>query len=378
MRAGGGVFYDLGVGFAAILGGAFPNFAQSFTPGLSLPVADVTPFLPAISRQPPFSGFFLFGFDPNLKLPRSYQWNLALEKSFGSKQAITATYLGQAGRDLTRLEVLLQPNMNFAVGSDFQLETNHARSNYNALQLQYRRSLSSGLQALLNYSWSHSLDNSSDDTADAISSTVISGQKDYASSGFDVRHSFSGALAYDVPAAAKSGPLSLLTKNWSIDTVVVARTGVPFNARILFASPGGFLASSRLDIVPGVPFWIANSTAPGGKILNLNAFSIPSTVRQGSEGRNDIPGFGLTQVDLSIGRKFPLTERLHLDFRADAFNLFNHPNFFNPPGFVEPAFGGFGLAAISMLNQQLGANGLSALFNEGGPRSLQLSLRMTF
>ncbi len=374
-RAGGGIFYDLGVGSAADLAGAFPNFASLFTPGLSLPVANVTPFLPSIAAQPPFSGF-LEGFDPNLRLPRSYQWNVALEKSFGAKQVVSATYVGQAGRGLLRKEVLLQPNSNFA--SDFQLAMNNANSDYHALQLQYRSSLSRTLQMLLNYTWSHSLDNSSDDTANAVSHTVISAQSDRGSSDFDVRHSFSGGLSYTVPTAAVWKPLSLVMKDWSIDTVVVARTGLPFNGKILFNSPGGFLASSRPDLAPGRPFWTSDSTAPGGKILNPAAFSIPSTARQGTERRNDIPGFGLTQIDLSIGRKFPIKEPLNLELRGDAFNIFNHPNFWNPPGLIE-LFPFFGQSSVSMLNSQLGAGGgLNALFNEGGPRSLQVSLKLSF
>ncbi len=98
------------------------------------------------------------------------------------------------------------------------------------------------------------------------------------------------------------------------------------------------------------------------------------TPRQGTEGRNDIPGFGLTQIDLSIGRKFSVTERIKLQFRADAFNVFNHPNFTNPNGLIE--FGPSALQSQSMLNTGLG--GLNALFQEGGPRSLQLSLKLTF
>jgi len=125
-------------------------------------------------------------------------------------------------------------------------------------------------------------------------------------------------------------------------------------------------------LVPGQPFWIPNVVAGGGKSLNPAAFSIPTTVRQGTEGRNDIPGFGLTQVDLSLARTFPLTDRVKLQFRTDAFNAFNHPNFTNPPAFVE-----FGeLHSLTMLNQSLG--GLNPLFQEGGPRSLQLSLRLEF
>ena len=156
----------------------------------------------------------------------------------------------------------------------------------------------------------------------------------------------------------------------------MARTGFPFNALVLGTSPDpGVYVTTRPDLVPGEPFWVSDPTAPGGKSLNPTAFSAPSTVRQGTEGRNDIPGFGLVQVDLSISRKFPITERVNLQFRADAFNVFNHPNFANPSGYFQ--FGAFGLQSQTMLNQALGG-GLNALFQEGGPRSLQLSLRVSF
>jgi len=370
LRAGGGIFYDLGVGSAANLATAFPNFTFSAFPSVSVPISDATPFLPSISLQPPFPDVVAVA--PNLKLPRSYQWNAALEKSWGGHQAISLTYVGQAGRDLLRQEALFQPNANFS--GLFNLTRNDARSNYNALQLQYRRPLSTRLQALLNYTWSHSLDNASDDVVTGASLTVISAAKDYASSSFDVRHSFAGAITYRVPTGAKSGPLALLTKDWSVDTVIVARSGFPFNAIVssFFPLISGN-SPSRPDIVPGQPFWISNPTAPGGKSLNPSAFSKPSTIRQGTEGRNDIPGFGLTQVDLSVGRKLLFSERLNLQFRADAFNVLNHPNFTNPVGDIDV---NTSLHSRQMLNQGLG--GLNPLFQEGGPRSLQLSLKFSF
>ncbi len=372
LRAGGGMFYDLGVGSVAGLAFTFPNASFAFFPTVSVPIADLSPYLPSISSQPPYPEA-VQGFSPNLKLPRSYQWNVAMEKSFTGRQAISVTYVGQAGRDLLRQEALYQPNPNFA--GDFILNVNGARANYNALQLQYRRPLSSSLQALLNYTWSHSLDDASNDVVAGLSNTVISAAHDYASSDFDVRHSFSGALSYHVPAAAKSGPVAALTKDWSLDAVVVARRSFPFNGIVLLASPDptGF-ALSRPDLVAGQALWIRNAAAPGRKSLNPNAFSVPSTPRQGTEGRNDIPGFGLTQVDLSIARKFPLRNRLNLQFRADAFNLFNHPNFTNPLAYVE--FGTFYLSSTNMLNHGLG--GLTSLFQQGGPRSIQLSLKMNF
>ena len=109
-------------------------------------------------------------------------------------------------------------------------------------------------------------------------------------------------------------------------------------------------------------------------MMNLAAFAIPSTTRQGTEGRNDIPGFGMTQLDFALSRKFPIREKAAVNFRADAFNLFNHPNFTNPAGYIE--YGSFYMQSSEMLNQGLG--GLNPLFQQGGPRSLQVSLRLVF
>jgi len=371
LRAGWGIFYDLGTDTAGFLGASFPNSASACCPAASLPLADATPYIPAISLLPPYP-VDTAGFAPNLKLPRSYQWNVSFEKSLGGQQALSMTYVGQAGRDLLRQEGLAQPNANFA--GVFLLTQNDARSNYNALQIQYRRPIAERLQALLNYTWSHSLDNASDDTVDAtaISSTVLSAAKDYASSTFDVRQSFSAGVSYSIPRASREGFLSILTRDWSLDGLIIARTGFPFNAEVPAATIVG--VHPRPNLVPGQPIWIANSTAGGGKSLNPDAFVAPPAGDQGTEGRNDIRGFGLTELDMSLGRKFPLTDRLALLFRVDAFNLLNHPNFANPAGYI--GYGPTYLESAQMLNNGLG--GLNPLFQEGGPRSLQLSLKLTF
>jgi hypothetical protein len=374
VRAGFGLFYDTTAGSVGALAGSFPSNTSGPPPGVpttvTLPVSDFGPYLSPISLQPPFPPFTA-GFVNNLQYPRSYQWNVALEKSFSGKQVFSAGYVGQAGRDLLRQEGLFQPNSSFS--DNFLLTGNTARSNYNALQLQYRRPLLARLQALLNYTWSHSLDNASQDGVVAVSHTVISAARDYSNSDFDVRHSFSGGVTFSAPSAAKSGLLSILTRNWSLDTVIVVRTGFPFNAALVYGGPAG-AGLSRPNLIPGQPFWVPNPAAGGGKSLNASAFTIPPAGEQGTEPRNDIQGLGLTQVDLSVARKFAISERLGLQFRADAFNAFNHPNFANPLGLVQ--LGSFYMSSTRMLNQGLG--GLNPLFQEGGPRSLQLSLKLTF
>jgi hypothetical protein len=368
LRVGGGIFYDLGVGASASLPSSFPNAALSILFGVPIPVGNINPLIPAISENPPYQGI-VNAFSPSLQLPRSYQWNLALEKSFRDTDAITVTYVGQAGRDLLRTEGLGAPNANFT--GTFYLANNSATSDYNALQVQYRRRLVNHVQALLNYTFSHSLDDASNDTVDFVSSTVISAGNDRASSDFDVRHSFSGAVTVELPSPSQEKLARAIFGGWSLDSVVVARSGFPFNGRINTAVEGSL---PRADRDPSQPVWIYSASAPGGKSLNPAAFSVPAAGVQGSEGRNDIEGFGLTQVDLSLARRFPITERINLLFRTDAFNLLNHPNFTNPLALIgsSPIF----LSSQSMLNQGLG--GLNPLFQEGGPRSLQLSLKLTF
>ena len=368
LRAGWGIFYDLATESVASLGSTFPNSASTFLAQVPVPLTNPTSYLPALTTQPPYQA--AIGFAPNLQLPRSQQWNVAIEKSFGKGQALSLTYVGQAGRELLREEGIPQPNSNFA--GDFTLTRNDAFSNYDALQVQYRRPVADHLHVLLNYTFSRSLDNASNDVEPLLSKDIISASNDYASSDFDVRHSFSGAAVFEIPEAARSGALAAVTGGWSIEALTVARTGFPFNGNVLTATIGG--ANLRPDRIPGQPSWLSDSTAPGGQRLNTDAFVVPPTIRQGTEGRNDIPGFGLTEVDLSVLRKFPITDKIVVHFRVDAFNVLNHPNFRNPFAYI-----GFGPTYLqSTVMSNVGLGGLNPLFQEGGPRSLQLSLKLLF
>jgi hypothetical protein len=283
--------------------------------------------------------------------------------------------LGQVGRHLLRQNRVPQPNANFA--GTFALINNGDISNYNALQLQYRKRLSHGLEALGNYTWSHSIDTNSDTQNTSIPGSLLPVGGDRGSSAFDVRHSLSGAFVYNAPKMKTNAFVKKVTEGWSLSGLVSARTGFPVDIRN-FIFQSGFFYSIRPDLVPDQPIWNDSPGAPGGRVLNFNAFATPPTFRQGNMPRNFVPGFGATQVDSSLGRNFPFTERVHLQFRADVFNLFNHPNFANPNGslFNQSLFG----KSTQMLNQGISSNGagLNALYNIGGPRSIQVSLKLFF
>ena len=120
------------------------------------------------------------------------------------------------------------------------------------------------------------------------------------------------------------------------------------------------------------------SQYPGGKIFNQAAFVAPLSGTQGNFGRNVLRGFGATQADVAFQRRFALTEKLGLRFRAEFFNIFNHPNFGNPNNsLTDPLFGHSTQTLASSLAGLDGA-GFNPLYQIGGPRSIQLALKLQF
>jgi hypothetical protein len=378
LRAGWGIFYDLGTGVSPALLSSFPNDGNTLLLNQPIPLASGAPLVPVISSAPPFSDFFVRGFSPDLKLPRSMQWNVALEKQLAG-QAVSLTYIGQSGTRLLRQSAISQPTPDFQ--GFFLLTENGDSSDYQAMQAQLRRPLTKGLEALLSYTWSHSIDTGSDDSVLLNSHSIIPAQTDRGSSAFDVRHVFSGALAYEPPHFRGNPLLGAIVNNWSVYAVVQARTGFPIDVTTRGVPIPGLIVSTRPDLLPGVPIWLDDPTAPGGKRLNSAAFSVPSQPRQGTLGRNSIAGFGADQLDLSVARRFKISEPISFQLRGDIFNIFNHPNFSNPVGFLVGNQFIFGDgAATQMLNQGLSANsqGFNPLYQNGGPRSVQLSAKLLF
>jgi hypothetical protein len=367
IRGGWGIFYDLGTSIAPQLLSDFPNAANSAVFGVQLPVPNFSSLMPTFSTQPPYGA--VTAFDPALKLPYSYQWNVALERLFWEHQAISVTYVGQVGRRQSITELNAQPTTNFPSGYD--LVTGVGSSDYHALQVQYKRPLYRGIQALLNYTWSHSIDTASNDIDEQVSSLPSPASLERGSSNFDVRHNFTGTLTYDLPRVKKNGFLAGLTENWSFGSVWQVRSGFPIN--VFTESVSAFGTIPVQPNLTGAPIWIPDPTVGPGKRLNPNAFAVPTTAAEGNLGRNSIYGLGASQIDLTLERAFVIAEGIRLSFRTDAFNVLNHPNFANPDGNIDNAdFGQF----TQMLNRGLG--GLNQLYQIGGPRSLQLSLRLTF
>ena len=382
VRGGFGTFYDLGIGNIGSAAASFPYLNGKFIGPVPYPLSsDEAAPPPAPSLTPPYSGTFNV-FAPGHTLPRSYQWNLTLEQKFGTNQMLSASYVGEAGRKLLRETVLDDPNPMF-LGSEIIITNNASSSDYHALQLQFQRRMARGLAALASYTWSHSTDDTSDDEG---FNDLTDPRNDHGPSDFDIRHSLSAALTYAIPTPASNRVLRATLGNWSIANIFVARTALPVNVFLdredLNPDPSLDVGTGQVrpDRVPGVPLYIADPTVAGGLRFNPAAFTVSTDMRQGTLSRNALRGFPLSQLDLALWRQFGITEKAKLQFRIEAFNVFNHPNFgaidsdlgsFGPPLELNPEFG----AATTLL---AGSGGPIALYNAGGPRSLQLSLRAFF
>ena len=359
IRAGWGIFYDVAFSTALDPINGFPFNRWQFSSGTAATLQQNTPA-------------FGFQYARNLMLPYTAQWNVAYERTFGLSNVVSASYVASAGHRLLRYEGVPQPG---STQSQFIVATNDGASTYHGLELQYKRRLARGLQAIGAYTWSHSIDNGSSDSAVYLAGPPASA--DRGASAFDVRHNFTAGITY-ASEATGPGRLAKLTAHWQVSTMLRARTGFPIDVLTTENLLGtGFDDVSRPNIVPGVPIWTGDSTV-GGRKLNPAAFSAPAGA-QGTLGRNAIRGGGMSQIDVAVERRFPITPTAGFDLRVEAYNALNHPNAADPIRFLDsPLFG----MPVSMLNLMLGSgsarSGLTPAFQIGGPRCLQVQLRFSF
>jgi hypothetical protein len=376
LRGGFGVFYDTGntQGSQGYWGVGYKTYSNFTNVSFPLTQAQLNS-IPAPNAVPPYTTYAV-AFDPHLKLPYTLHWNFSIEQALGTQQTLTMSYVGSTSRRLL-VNFNHYPdklgNPYFAssdtTNSELILTTNRAESNYNALQVQFQRRLSRGLQALVSYTWSHSLDDAS--TNFDVSELLR------ASSDFDVRHNLQAAVTYNFDRRFNNSFASHLLRQWAVDVKISARSSLPVD---IIGSENkdpssGLYRTFHPNLVADQPLYINDSSAPGGRRINYNAFSLAGPLQEGNLGRNALRGFNAIQTDLSLHRDFSLTERVRLQFRAEAFNLFNHPIFGSIYNQFSQGANYFGRANNTQ-NSQLG--GLNSLYQVGGPRSLQLALKLHF
>ncbi|MEI9977689.1 MAG: TonB-dependent receptor [Edaphobacter sp.] len=403
IRGGAGTYFDTGQ--ASVGAGAA---TQSYPYGGSSPLytniqyqsIDWSNTTAATSSTFPLSSANLV--DPSLIVPRTYEWSLTLEQSFGGAAKLSTSYVGNDGEQLIAETSYYNKKTStgqypvnpllLSSNSYLYLTANRAHSNYQALQTQFTGRMSSRLNALLSYTWEHAEDNG------ATEFTAVGGSVAYpiANSAFDIRHQFAGAIHYEPHGWNSNKVGHALTDGWAFDTISRLQTSPPFSVISTNSNPNGFL--SNVDIVPGQPVVLHEShnslgrAVPGGKLLNYSAFVAPPTdssgnpIRQGNSSTNGYRLFDLKQWDLSASHSWRLFERVALNFRVDAFNVLNLANFANPNGsWTKTNASTFGMSSATYAGQYgslpstHGTTGTQlSVFQNGGNRSLQLSLKLKF
>ena len=360
LRGGYGVYYDqspLSPAEALYFNSPFFDNNIFFSlPGLPLTLND------------PFPSFFPFPLpDSALAIQRDLRtgymqhWNFNVERQVFSGSVLEVAYVGSKGtklltaRDINQpqpgivspgIPVVPRPDPRF---DDIDLLESRANSNYNALQVRYQQRLTRGFSALASYTWAKSIDDASNFFTSAGDPNFPQNSYDVAAerglSNFDVRHRFSLSYSYALPFKKPgAGLVASLVNGWETFGIVTLQSGRPFTVALLpeIDNSGtgrsilGFGANDRPNVVGNGE--LSNPTTD--QWFNTAAFAFPFPGTFGNAGRNILEGPGFQNVNMSILKNTRFNERFNLQFRAEAFNLFNHANFNLPDNFLgSPTFG---------------------------------------
>jgi TonB dependent receptor-like, beta-barrel len=365
LRAGYGIYYDqspLAPGEALYFNAPlFDNNIFFSIPGLPLTLDN------------PFPSFFPFPLpDSALAIQRDLRtgymqhWNANIQRELGASRILEVAYVGSKGtklltaRDINQpqpsvlppgLPFVPRPNPRF---DDIDMLESRANSSYNSLQTRFQQRLSRGLSALVSYTWSKSIDDASNFFSSAGDANFPQNSYDLRSergrSNFDVRHRFSFSYGYNLPFGrgraylADNGWVTTLLTGWQTFGILTLQTGRPFTVALLSEIDNsgtgrsllGFGANDRPNVV-GDPR-LANPSSE--RWFDTSAFIFPAPGTFGNAGRNIVEGPGYQNFNASLMKNTAISERVNLQFRAEFFNLFNHPNFGLPDNFLgSPTFG---------------------------------------
>jgi hypothetical protein len=366
-----------------------------------------------------FAGVRLHATDPNYRPAVSNQWNLTLQRQFGNSLTAQAAYVGQHTDHIAAIynmgQNVLQPDgsaipgpylagnpalKNAGTGQQ-RLNTSTAIQNYNGLQLSAQERLTQGLSFRLNYTWSKCLTNNqgyygrygnaeaSQTTADvAFQSYVYNLKLDYGLCDADVTHVFSGYLNYELPfghgrkfGGNASKVVNAVAGDWRFDSIFTAHGGLPISMIQFGNDPTGAYFQPRPDcLAPSKATPYQNFIGGGYVWFDPQTMAIPGPGKLGTCGISTERGPGLKQIDMSLSKKFPITERQSIEFRFDAINAFNTP-IFTVAGYATDVLPGD-------WNQNRGLYGVDPNYTKGvptgvvntskGARNLQFALKYTF
>jgi hypothetical protein len=379
VRVGYGIYYQaypVGFGSYYVPYNTIPGattLLQAQIPNLSYPY---TPFLGQAAALPPAN---VYGFPWNKPDIHTHQWSFNVSKQLGTNMSVMASYVGNIGRNLWREEntnlfdptIDARPNPNYG---SITLEGNSGSSFYEGLQLSFQRRVSPGLMLFTNYSYGHAIDYVQDQGIWASDPQDLYNLKAEKGNGSgDVRQDLSFNLLYDLPMGIGhsflgNGVAGHMASGWRASALGIIRSGIADTVYIPVSQTGNDnYVNQRPDAVAGVSEYASNKSANGW--LNINAFAMPAAGTFGNLARNTFYGPGMTQIDFSMLKETKIGERFNLEFRAEFFNIFNHPIFDEPfSTYAGPVTQGFG-EIFDTLGRTVGA---------GTSRQIQFAMKLTF
>ncbi len=345
IRSGFGIFYDpIWTDFYANAGNREPPF---YTLG-----SIRNPVFPHAETLIGNPGFVLGRLDALQFQPQSaytLQYNLTMQRQLSRHTVLNLSYAGQRGLHLQRLidanqaipQVLADGRKFFPAGSaprnpnftGIRYKVTDGQSFYNALVASFEQRFARGLMLHSSYTWSKNIDDGSITLTQGgdndLPQDPDNRKMERGLSNYDLRHYFVTWLAWDIPALP--GP-KWLGRGWQLNSIGTLASGNPFSVVVGFDRARAAFQAGTSPQRPDLAAGFSNNPILGGpdRYFDPSAFALPAAGFYGNLGRNTLIGPGLANLDAALNKRFRLREGLDLQFRAEMFNLANHPNFAIP------------------------------------------------
>jgi len=382
VRLGYGIYYNPNQTNSFTFLSSNPPFAFSTSYSSNTPVVTLANPEPSGLGSSPSSTPSIIS--PAYHMPTAYmnQWSGGIQQALWSSAALEIGYVGSHTVHLDRSYYnntplpgpgaiqARRPNQLFG---SIRIINNDEDSSYNGLSVTFRQRFAHGITALASYTWAHDLDVTTDSNGGGSPMNPYNWREDYGNSNWDIRHRFVGSFTYDMPfLKGSANPLiRTVVAGWQANGIIIAQSGLPFNVTIPSDQANVGLGSQRPNLIAA-----PSSNCGDAHLVNcisLAAYQLPALYTWGSEGRNLLVGPGLANVDFSMFKNFAVKELMKIQFRAEFFNLFNHPDFSNPnTGLPSLTSGNYTYAGVSP-----GSFG-SITSTSHNNRQIQLALKVIF
>lgn len=393
VRGSWGIFFDIPPLNFIVANTGMPNGGSAgvhANPGGPNPVYSIVrnsytlvmnePIFGAVAPRPPFGAFSV---SEDFATPYVQNFNLNLQQQISSAGLLQVGYVGSLGTKLSYLRNINAPipgttgttqerRPYFGQYPDLAAinELNSIiSSNYHSVQTQFRVTRWRNFTGVANYTFGKSLD-SGTNVRNALPANSYDLRREYGPANIDIRHIFTGYVAYDIPQWSKR--FRRLSEGWQLNSLFTFNTGDPIDLLAGTNVSGSADARDRVDVLSDPYSGVVQPTSGTAiRWFNPAAFARPANGSFGNIGRNALRGPGFGAVDFSVFKTTTLTERVKLQFRAEIFNIFNRANLANP-GASLAASTSFGL--ITNTRNGGSAPGLG----QGEPRNTQLALKLIF